>query len=327
MSQPPDHRPSYPPFGQPLQPEAGPGSPQEAPPSPFPTAPPPKSRPRWGRRLIILTFIAMLIGSCAVVYVPQEMSGWHLGEAQERRAAGRKDEAYKSLAKAIEWLPDNPKLLIQRAAWRLEDREYEKALADCDEAVALTDDRSTADQYLVLSTRSQILQHLGRHAEAIEDWKTLNRLSQTRGEPPRERTLNGLAYARAVGKLDLPEALKNVAEALEADPGSPAIRDTRGYLLHLQGLNEAALSDLDAAVRGMEAEYELLSKQTPEVRRQSLLSAGIDLSGLNKPEQGVAVVRYHRALVLQALGRHDDAKKDLDRVRELIGREPDEKLF
>jgi len=40
-----------------------------------------------------------------------------------------------------------------------------------------------------------------------------------------------------------------------------------------------------------------------------------------------AVGHYHRFLVLGALDRKDDAKKDWEIARQLIGREQDETLF
>ncbi len=98
-----------------------------------------------------------------------------------------------------------------------------------------------------------------------------------------------------------------------SQPQSPAILDTRGYLLHLQGEHEKALPDLDAAVPGMEDQLTQI-KDRPEELQRSILSADIDESGINSPEQGVAVVRYHRALVLKALGREKDAQVDLDRA-------------
>jgi hypothetical protein len=43
--------------------------------------------------------------------------------------------------------------------------------------------------------------------------------------------------------------------------------------------------------------------------------------------QGAAVLHYHRALVLEKLGRFAEAKLDRARAKRLIGREPDETLF
>jgi tetratricopeptide (TPR) repeat protein len=265
-------------------------------------------------------FVLVLLLPCVAAFVPREIALWYLVAAQEERAAGHKDRAYDHLQAAIRWSPKNAGMLLQRAVWRLEDDQTDAALTDVNDAVELQ-----PDEYQVLSIRAQILQLLDRHAEAIQDWKTIDRLSQTRGTPHRATALNGLAYARAVGKLDVDDALKNVTEALELVPKEPAILDTRGYLLHLQGQDEKALPDLDAAVSGMEAALPL-QKSQPKGGR-SVLSADVDLGSLNTPEQGVAVVRYHRALVLKALGRDKEAEKDLQRARELIGREPDERLF
>jgi hypothetical protein len=47
---------------------------------------------------------------------------------------------------------------------------------------------------------------------------------------------------------------------------------------------------------------------------------------LKEVDRTTAVIRYHRALVLEALRRPDEAAGDYRRVREL-GFEPDEKLF
>jgi tetratricopeptide (TPR) repeat protein len=256
-----------------------------------------------------------------MVIGPREIASWHLVAAQEARAAGDKERANARLNDAMYWSPKDPRLLLQRAAWNLEDGRNSEALDGANKAVELS-----GDHYAALMVRAQIYQRLGQHAEAIEDWKVINRLSQTRGTPPRDQALNGLAYARAVGKLDLKEASQNVAEALELRPSEPAILDTRGYLLHLQGLHEGALVDMNRAVEGMEEQFAQQPKDLP-APSGGVLSADIDLSGLHSAEESVAVVRYHRALVLKALGREDEAKKDLDRARELIGREPDDKLF
>ena len=87
-----------------------------------------------------------------------------------------------------------------------------------------------------------------------------------------------------------------------------------------EGDGEAApaTTDMDAAVKGVEAAPPSPVRQPP---------SAVDTSSLNPDKQGIAVVRYHRALVLKALGRENDAQNDLDRARQLIGREPDEKLF
>lgn len=287
--------------------------------------PPAPGKSKWKFRLIVLLILVGLIGPCTALFVPREIASWHLANAREARAEGDNDRAYAEMTSTLRWRPDDPRLFLQRAAWRLRDGEEKRALSD----IKAAEDR-TRDNYELLAVKAQLLQHLGRHAEAISAWKSIDRLSkQPRGEPERAMALNGLAYARAVGKLELKKALEDAAEALRLAPGSAAVLDTHGYLLHLNGEHEKAIVEMDQAVKGMEEELILIQSLSPEDWRRTQIanSGGIDLSELNKPETGAAVVRYHRALVLKALGREDDAKKDLDRARTLIGREPDETLF
>jgi len=268
-----------------------------------PSRPPAAPRPRNLRLLVWLLLVAT-IGPCAYLEAPREVSRWYLAAAQVEREAGRKELADRQMSQAERWSPDDPAILLARAEWRRQDGQYASALEDVD----AVNDRSPENP-AILVLRSQILQHLGRHDEAVADWKSLDRMSMTSGIPSRPMALNGLAYARAVGNLELDEALKGVEEALVMQPGDPMVLDTRGFILYRQGKHEAALSDMNPAVIDIE---KLLKARSSD--RRTL-------------EEGVAVVRYHRALVLEKLGRYAEAKLDRARAKQLVGREPDETLF
>ncbi len=264
------------------------------------------SRPSAPRRirLWVWLLVAAMIGPCAYVQAPREVGRWYLAAAQVERDAGNREVADRFMARAQSWASDVPGLLLMRAQWLQKDGQYEPAL----EVLNDLDDR-LPDNPTILALRSEVLQHLGRHEEAIADWKSLDRMSLTGGIPSRPEALNGMAYARAVGNLQLDEALAGVEEALTIEPGDPMILDTRGFILYRQGKHIAALEDMDAAVKGVEHWL----KAPPPNRFIS--------------KQGVAVVRYHRALVLEELGRFAEAKLDRARAKVLIGREPDETLF
>jgi tetratricopeptide (TPR) repeat protein len=252
-------------------------------------------------RLWIWLLVLAMVGPCAYVQTPREIARWYLAAAQVEREAKNKELADQYITRAQAWMPE---ILLMRSQWRHEDGDYSAAL---DDLTALAE--HFPDDPAILSARATEYQHLGRHDEAIADWKSLDRLSMTGGIPSREQALNGLAYARAVAKRELDEALKGVEEALKIAPRDPMILDTRGFILYHQGKHDAALADMNEAVKGVEDLY----KQPPTSRR-------IDA-------QGVAVVRYHRALVLEKLGRFAEAKADRARAKLLIGREPDETLF
>jgi hypothetical protein len=83
---------------------------------------------------------------------------------------------------------------------------------------------------------------------------------------------------------------------------------------------------MDPAVKGIER---LFRPQTDRDSNMTRVLVDPYWTGSMEDEQtlGVAVVRYHRALVLEKLGRHAEAKYDRARAKQLIGREPDETLF
>ena len=227
------------------------------------------------------------------------------------REAGRKAEAYERLGLVIGWSPAESDLVLERARWRVLDGQYAEALDDCDRALKLEPENANS-----LLLRSQVYQHLGRHPEAIADMKFLDRLSRAKKQIDRTLVLNGLAYARALGGVELTEGLKDANEALHAAPKDAAILDTRGYVLYKQGEHEAALPDMNAAVEGIERDF----------KRQFGAASGSS-PRRDEAAKSVAVIRYHRALVLEKLGRYAEAKLDRARAKQLIGREPDDTLF
>ena len=92
--------------------------------------------------------------------------------------------------------------------------------------------RSSCDptHILALLNRSQAFQHLGLHKEAIRDWKKLVELGRSAPDHQRAVLLNGLAYAQALGNVELKEALENIIQAINLAGENAAMLDTRGYI-------------------------------------------------------------------------------------------------
>jgi len=274
--------------------------------------------------------LLVVVGGCLISQTPREIGRWELAAALNARDAGRKEEAYARLARAQRWFSSSPMLLLQRAEWRLADGDRPAALEDVQRMVDLSGDTVKG-----LMLHSQFLQDAGQFSDAVKDWKKLNQMSERSGSPERAQALNGLAYAQALAEIELDDALDHVNESLELSQGRPSLiaaaSDTRGYLLYLTERYEAALADMNAAVRGYESE---IRPPLPLEQRAAGLSTIPDSRPktdreLESPDPArvLAVVRYHRALAFKALGRNKEAEQDLARVRQLIGREPDQTLF
>jgi tetratricopeptide (TPR) repeat protein len=287
-----------------------------------PRGPEPGRRRVWG---VAWLFLLAALGGTAITQAPLEIGRWHLAWAMKHRAAGEKDAAYRELAAAIEKFPRSPELLLQRAEWKLRDGEREGALADCDRAVEIAGDSPGA--FLL---RGQLLFKAGEFAKAVDDFKKIEQFSRRSGRPPRQEALNQLAYAQALAKIELDDALENANRALDLKPRDAHILDTRGYVRYARGELDDALSDLNEAVEGIDAQLEkvqpISSRDNPPLKEQSSSLREIQ-SEQSLLTEASAVIHYHRALVLAALDRKEEAEKDLAVARDLMGREPDETLF
>jgi tetratricopeptide (TPR) repeat protein len=277
---------------------------------------PPRRRRRWPGVLLILFIIGVVIVPLLFHGFSDELARWRLAAAWEQRLNGDLKAALASLDRALVADPENLELLLQRAAWHLEDGAAESALADCDQAAKLR-----PDDPRVLFQRSQIFQELDRHDEAIAD---MEQLANVGGFSP-SANLNALAYARAVGQRQLEKALQEVEEALEMEGENAAYLDTRGFIHWQLGNLDDALRDMNKAVEEMEATFESGRQQVERIRSITVDSRSVELE-FEKQKKGLAVLRYHRGLVYQSQGNEQAAEADFKRVREL-GFEPSSKLF
>jgi len=295
-------------------------------------APPNRPSPRFRPAFWLIIFGIVL--PFAILQAPREIGRWHFANAFRCRAKDDPAAAYEALERARYWFPDSPQLLLQKAEWKLKDGEREEAIAVAGEAVAHSKNSITAN-YL----RGEVLFNAGEFSKAVEDFKKVEEFSRRSGVPPLQDALNQLAYARALHKSDLDEALKNINEALEllptaADkPGTQEhyvkglFLDTRGYIYHLQGENEPAVKDLTEAIERVEAYLGIKAENAGEKVIPPALRGLIGTSSADTKARAAAVIRYHRSLALAALDRTAEAEKDRATARQLIGREPDDTLF
>jgi tetratricopeptide (TPR) repeat protein len=278
---------------------------------------------------MIWIMLLALTGSCCFTQAPHEVAYWYLAAAIDAHSSGQAEVADQKIQQALAWSPADPYILLARAKLQLNDKQYEAAVADCNAAL-----EAIGENVSILMVRAEANQRLGRFEKAIDDWETIDRLSQTQGYPGRPQALNGLAYARSIANTDIKKGLNEIEQALKLEPKEPALLDTRGFLYYRDGQYAAAFRDINAAVVASEAAMskalsaDLETAPSADARRDSALDdASLFGPSTAQQREALAVMLYHRALVLEKQGKSAEAKRDLDRVRKLIGRDPDETLF
>ena len=301
--------------------------------------------------------VTLLLGLwLGIQEAPREIARWYLASAMEHhelaayhRRHGRSAEADRhaqaaraALQQSLGWDSDAADPYVVRAGWHLQKNEYPQALADYERAL-----KFSGDSIAVRERRALLYVQMKRYREAVEDQLAV--LERVRSDwwlkDAVPEQLNGVAYYRAVGKQDLHQALKEINQALSGREKTPIEKvsrkergelmrwlDTRGYILYLLDRPKEAINDMDQAARL--ARIELAALANPS-ERQSRLHASLDLRDMQEFEASeaslfynIAVIYYHRSLVLDKLKHKKDAAEDRKLARALLGgREPDESVF
>jgi tetratricopeptide (TPR) repeat protein len=268
--------------------------------------------------LVIAGTVGLVAVPVAVDEFPRETARWFAAAATERALERDSAGAIQRLDRALAWDPANAEFFLVRAAQKLDTKQWASGLADCDAARRIEPGLRDIGEL-----RSQLLQQLGQHRAAVGEWKQMFRDAANEPDARRAQVLNGLAYAQAVGGLELEEALKAVNEGL-AILGTDAIElDPGGYLLFARGYSALqnedlglALSSLDQAVEKAENAYRRHAR-----RWKALASERRDGARFEERVQALkphlAGVLQLRSEVLQKLDRPAEAERDRKRVEEL----------
>lgn len=251
---------------------------------------------------------------------PHERDRWALAAALRVREAGNKAEASEKVEEVLKRSPQNLSAYLLRAQWHLDDEEYEKSLADFNHLFELR-----PNALALYLKRSLVLQKMGRHAEAVADLSEI--LKRTSVDRPLERAsaLNAVAYARAVGNLEVAEALKQIREAVKISPDTSAILDTQAFVLYRMGELTEAERVMNRALELFEPEFKEQQDALAKAAKQTTRTG--DREATSKAVQrNAAVLYYHRGVIREKLGAVADAKADFDRVQEL-GFTPGEDLY
>lgn len=210
---------------------------------------------------------------------PREIGRWYYAAYQDRSLDNDNIGALAMIEQAIDWDKENATYWLECGNTYMEMGDYKQSWSKFDQATKLLEPR----------------------VDARPNRYNVSQLAQA---------LNGGAYARALGGTEFEQARKDVDQALDFNPASAAMIDTRGYICYLTGDYEQALFDTNAAVVMSTATYELYKQELQQkmlnsVRRRQLTGQ------LKMLEEVMAELHEHRGLVYQKLGKESAAQRDL----------------
>lgn len=272
------------------------------------------SRKPWVILALLALIVPAVVGPALLPAIREFVVHWSVEQARDREAARDIPGAIKAYGRAIRWHDgDDAGLLCERALLRLENRDTDGALADLERA-------SGSAAAAVHPWRVRALVHAAREEAdaATEAAEMVVKLSGP-GDPD---ALNHRAYIKALVGRDLPGALADIDRALSGttEP-SPALLDTRGYILHLLGRHQEAIDQLNVAINGLQK----MQRQVKNLRGRVDDRAGLECR-LRRLEHDWAVMLQHRGLACRAVGLEEQAKQDLE-LAQRKGFDPSRGIF
>lgn len=282
-----------------------------------------KKRGFW-RWLIVAAPILLVLLPVLGGQTQDEMARWHLAAAANSLKLNNEDfEA--NLRKAAEKSKDLGGL---RDYWLLRVMQaLEQSPESLPELVAEAMEKNRSFAGVGLYAGQQ-LESQARFALAVKVMES----SLTPANRKNVNNLNFLAYIRSLAGIELEQALEDINQVLDEYPNIPEFRDTRAWVLFQMGKPVEALEDANFAVQKLETrsawpawasfmgEVEGLAKELEE-KLGGVSRSSSDETVLNESEVPMdvwrdAVVRYHRARILESLGRIDESEEDFDWLRE-----------
>jgi tetratricopeptide (TPR) repeat protein len=154
-------------------------------------------------------------------------------------------------------------------------------------------------------------------------YESLN-VSKEAAPPVEPVLLNQIAYYRALGNVQLLEALDDIDQAIELDPERWQYLDTRAWVLYRLGLYQQALEDINKSIRLADAEvnetqndfFNVLSSWLNGSPEPTSADGVFTQREADPVTWSLGALHYHRARILEALGKHTEAEPDWKWLRE-----------
>jgi len=254
--------------------------------------------------------------------------------AQIDLGAGRPADALARIDKAAANGPLPPALLLLRAQVLVSMRDWPKAEEEARRAFAAAPTMPGALELLanIYVAQDRLNEAIASFQEAdkagalpASGQQLLARLYLTAGRPAEAKPLyekviaarsdlpgakNDLAWILAVEGTDIERALTLAQEAQQAEPESPEVADTLGYVYLKKGLNDPALQQFKYALEIAQRSTDDAIPERPEYHYHM----GLALQALGRNPE--AVSSFERALALDTkFGEADDARRQLEAAK------------
>jgi tetratricopeptide (TPR) repeat protein len=252
--------------------------------------------------------------------------------AQMEISAGRPADALARIDKAAEQRPLTPALLLLRAQVLASQKDWAGAEEEARRAFAAAPGLPGALELLanIYVAQNRVDQAIASFQEAYKagalpesGQQLLARLYVTAGrnaeaKPLYEKVLaaradlpgakNDLAWILASEGTDLERALTLAQEAQQAEPESPEVADTLGFVYLKKGLNDPAREQFEYAI-------ELSQRRRGTIDRPEYhYHLGLALKALGRSEEATAA--FERALALDAkFADAEDARRQLEAAK------------
>jgi tetratricopeptide (TPR) repeat protein len=277
---------------------------------------------RRGRSLlqlfVVLVAVLLVVVPIAFSEFPHEIARWYRAAAEEKWLDGDVHAAAAHLDRALEWFPTDPELYLRRAEFKLDIKDWTGGLKDCEQALDLN-----PDLVLVEQLQATLLQHLGRHREAVEIWKRINRDDPGASSRIRAHYLNGLAYSCAVGQLELEQGLAAIQQAMELAANPVAQLDPAGLLYFGRGCLALERGQQAVALDSFNQAAILAAKRYEDNLERAAALVSIPREALEYEQRADALLPHllgilkQRAALLDELDETEQAASDRERIQEL----------
>lgn len=267
--------------------------------------------------IIIGLTVALVVVPVLSNQLEAEVARWHIAAAANASTLG-KGTADEHLQKAENAFSDADQL---RDYWLF---EIKRGLIENPSSVYGIVERAIEKDKANVSLIPYAALGLWDREEFYEHVKVWE-LARKSGKRLSGEVLNQLAYSRSLAVRELDQALEDIDKALKSRPNEAAFRDTRAWVLFNMGRLSEALKDADFSVKSAEKAMQgdfvsrtveaLFGWLEPVANEQG------DEKVLSREEAGerlwsIGALRYHRAKILEGLGRVEEAQKDWDWLEE-----------